>query len=70
MGNRKQFSLFFFSSFLPTFILLYYSRKEGQKRSKQVCVLIMEWGKGGRHSGEIKLKESKCEEGHIALGVK
>jgi hypothetical protein len=24
----------------------------------------------GWHSREIKFKESKCEEGHIALGVK
>jgi hypothetical protein len=24
----------------------------------------------GRHSREIKLKKSKCEEGHVALGVK
>jgi hypothetical protein len=31
------------------------------------CVLTMRWGKGWQ-SREIKLKELKHEEGHIALG--
>jgi hypothetical protein len=42
------------------------SRKEYQKRNRQVYVLIMMQGEGW-HSREIKLKELTHEEGHIAL---
>jgi hypothetical protein len=38
------------------------SREEVQKRNKQVCSNNAE-GRRGRHSREIKIKESKHEEG-------
>jgi hypothetical protein len=39
------------------------------KKEASLCSDNVAWGRGW-HSREIKLEESKCEEGHIALGVK
>jgi hypothetical protein len=44
------------------------SREEGQKKKQTSSDNVA--GVSRLHSREIKLKESKHEEGHIALGVK
>jgi hypothetical protein len=43
--------------------------RRAKKKEANLCPDNVAGGRGW-HSREIKLKESKCEEGHIALGVK